>query len=154
MFFWNSIAFLYDPTNVGNLVCGSSAFSRPSLHTWKFSVHVLWKPSLKDFEHSLTSTWDECDCMVVCHSLAFPLVGTGMKTDLFQSHGHCWVFQICWHIECSTFAALSFRILNSSTGIPSPPLALFEVMLSFRWSLLLPGSEEWGHSARSQSSEQ
>ena len=52
-----------------------------------------------------------------------------MKTDLFQSCGHCWVFQICWHIECSTFTALSFRIWNSSTGIPSPPLALFIVML-------------------------
>ena len=52
-----------------------------------------------------------------------------MKTDLFQSCGHCWVFQICWHIECSTFTASSSRIWNSSTGIPSPPLALFIVML-------------------------
>ena len=51
-----------------------------------------------------------------------------MKTDLFQSCGHCWVFQICWHIECSTFTASSFRIWKSSTGIPSPPLALFIVM--------------------------
>ena len=53
-----------------------------------------------------------------------------MKTDLFQSCGHCWVFQICWHIECSTFTVSSFRIWNSSTGVPSPPLALFIVMLS------------------------
>ena len=52
-----------------------------------------------------------------------------MKTDFFQSCGHCWVFQIGWHIECSTFTASSFRIWNSSTGIPSPPLALFVVML-------------------------
>ena len=52
-----------------------------------------------------------------------------MKTDLFQSYGHCWVFQICWHIECSTSTASSFRISSSSTGIPSPPLALFIVML-------------------------
>ena len=52
-----------------------------------------------------------------------------MKTDLFQSCGHCWVFQICWHIECSTFTASSFRVWNSSTRIPSPPLALFVVML-------------------------
>ena len=57
------------------------------------------------------------------HSLALPFFGIGMKTDLFQSCGHCWVFQICWHIECSTFTASSFRIWNSSTGIPSPPLA-------------------------------
>ena len=53
-----------------------------------------------------------------------------MKIDLFQSCGYCWVFQICWHIECSTFTASSLRIWNSSTGIPSPPLALVVVMLS------------------------
>ena len=47
--------FLYDPMNVGNLVPGSSAFFKPSLYIWKFSVHVLLKPSLKDFEHNLTS---------------------------------------------------------------------------------------------------
>ena len=52
-----------------------------------------------------------------------------MKTDLFQSCGHCWVFQMCLHIECSTFTASSSRIWNSSTGIPPPPLALFAVML-------------------------
>ena len=52
-----------------------------------------------------------------------------MKTYLFQSCGHCWIFQIYWYIECSTFTASSFRIWNSSTGIPSPPLALFIVML-------------------------
>ena len=53
-----------------------------------------------------------------------------MKTDLFHSCCHCWVFQIYWHIECSTCTASSFRIWNSSTGILSPPLALFIVMLS------------------------
>ena len=52
-----------------------------------------------------------------------------MKTDIFQSYSHCWVFQICWHIEYSTFTASSFRIWNSSTGISSPPLALFIVKL-------------------------
>ena len=63
------------------------------------------------------------------HYLALPFLGVGMKTDLFQSFGHCWVFQICWHIACSTSTASSFRVWNSSTGIPSPPLALFIVML-------------------------
>ena len=53
-----------------------------------------------------------------------------MKIDLFQSCGHCRVFRICWHIEWSTFTASSLRIWNSSAGIPSPPLALFVVMLS------------------------
>ena len=64
------------------------------------------------------------------HSLGLPFFEIGMKTDPFQFCGHCWVFQICWHIECSTFTASSFRIWNSLTGIPSPPLALFIVMLS------------------------
>ena len=63
------------------------------------------------------------------HSLALPFLGIGMKTDLFQSLGHFGVFQICWHIECSTLIASSFRIVNSSTGIPSSPLALLLVML-------------------------
>ena len=43
------------------------------------------------------------------HSLALPLFWTGMKTDFFQSCDHHWVFQICWHIECSTLTASSFR---------------------------------------------
>ena len=62
------------------------------------------------------------------HSLSLPFFGIGMKTDLFQSCGHCWVFQISLHIECSTFTASSFRIWKSSTGIPSPPLALFVIV--------------------------
>ena len=52
-----------------------------------------------------------------------------MKTDLFQSCGHCWVSQICWHVECSTFTSSSLRIWNSSTGIPSPPLVMLSKAL-------------------------
>ena len=63
------------------------------------------------------------------HFLALPFIGIGKKTDLFQSCGHCWGFQICWHIECSIFTASSFRLWNSSTEILSSPLALFVVML-------------------------
>ena len=47
--------FFYDPTDGGNLVSGSSAFSKYSLYIWKFLVHVLLKPSLKNFEHDLAS---------------------------------------------------------------------------------------------------
>ena len=49
-----SPCFLYDPRNVGNMICGSSAFSKPNLYIWKFSIHILLKSSLKDFEHKLT----------------------------------------------------------------------------------------------------
>ena len=44
--------FYYDPMNVGNLISGSSAFSKPSLYVWKFLAHMLLKPSLKDFEYN------------------------------------------------------------------------------------------------------
>ena len=52
-----------------------------------------------------------------------------MRIELFQSCGHCWVFQICWHIECSTLIASSVRIWNSSAGIPSPPLTWLAAVL-------------------------
>ena len=45
--------FFYDPLDVGNLISGSSAFSKSSLYMWNFSVQVLLKPSLKDFEYYL-----------------------------------------------------------------------------------------------------
>ena len=47
--------FFYDPMNAGNLTSGSSTFSKSSLYIWKFSIHGLLKPSLKDFEHYLAS---------------------------------------------------------------------------------------------------
>ena len=45
--------FFYDPVDVGNLISSSSAFSKSSLNTWKFLVHVLLKSSLENFEHTL-----------------------------------------------------------------------------------------------------
>ena len=45
--------FFDDPADIGNLISGSSAFSKPSLYIWKFLVHILLKPSLKDFQHNL-----------------------------------------------------------------------------------------------------
>ena len=106
--------FFDNPVDVGNLISGSSAFSKTSLNIWKFMVHVLLKSDLENFEHYFTRVWDECNCAVV-----WAFFGIGMKTDLFQSCGHCWVFQICWHIECSACTASSSRIWTSSTGIPS-----------------------------------
>ena len=57
--------FFYDPTDVGNLISGSSAFSKSSLNSWKFSVHMLLKPGLEHFEYYFASVWNECNCMVV-----------------------------------------------------------------------------------------
>ena len=63
--FLDFFCFFYDPTDVGNLISGFSAFSKSTLYIWKFLVHVLLKPSLKDFEHYLSSMKNECSCVVV-----------------------------------------------------------------------------------------
>ena len=57
--------FFYDPTDIDNLISGSSAFSKSSLFIWKFSVHILLNPSLKDFERYFASMWNEPNCTVV-----------------------------------------------------------------------------------------
>ena len=57
--------FFDDPADIGNLISVSSAFSKTSLNIWKFSVHMLLKPGLENFEHYFTSMWDECNCVVV-----------------------------------------------------------------------------------------
>ena len=57
--------FFCDPMDVGNLISGSSAFSKSSLNIWKFLVHVLLKSCLENLEHCFASVWDECNCVVV-----------------------------------------------------------------------------------------
>ena len=57
--------FFYDPVNVGNLMSGSSAFSKSSLNIWNFSVHVPLKPILENFQHYFAGVWDECSCVLV-----------------------------------------------------------------------------------------
>ena len=140
--------FCYDPTDFGNFISGSSAFSKTSLNIWKFRIHIFLKPGLKNFEHYFASMWDECNCVVVLTFFGIAFFWDWMKTDIFQFCGHYWVFQICWHIECSTFTTSSFRIWNSSTRILSPSLALFIVMLPK--AHLTPHSKclalgEWSH---------
>ena len=63
--FLELFCFFYDPTNVGNLISRSPAFSKSSLNIWNFLVHVLLKPSLENFEHYFASMWNECNCTVV-----------------------------------------------------------------------------------------
>ena len=57
--------FFHDLVDVGNLISGSSAFSTTSLNIWKFTVHVLLKPGLEQFEYYFASMSDECNCAVV-----------------------------------------------------------------------------------------
>ena len=104
-----------------------SLSTKSSLYIWQFSVHVLLKPGLKDFEYNFASMWSEWNYTVVwtCFGIAF--LWDWNENWLFP--GHCWVFQICWHTEWSTLTASCFRNLNSLTGFPPPPRALFVVML-------------------------
>ena len=57
--------FSVDSTDVGNLISGSSAFSKTSLNIWKFTVHILLKSGLENFENYFASVGDECTCAVV-----------------------------------------------------------------------------------------
>jgi len=99
-------------------------------------VYILLKPGLENFEHHFASVWEKCNCVVVGAFFGFAFLWDIIKTDVFPSCGHCWVFQICRYIEWTTSTRSSFRIWNSSTGIPSPPVDLFIVMLpKAHWTL-------------------
>ena len=136
MFSWNSLAF--------SMMLNSMMLNFYDLAVWSliplpflnpaWTSGNSWSTYCRNLAWRILSiTLQLCGMSVIAqqfeHSLALPFLEIGMKTDLFQSCGHCWVFQICCHIECNTFTASSFRIWNSSTGIPLPPLALFVVML-------------------------
>ena len=92
-------------------------------------VHVLFKPSLENFEHYFASVWNECNCAVVSTFFDIAFLWDWNVNWPFPVLWPLLSFQMCWHIECSTFTASSFRVWKSSTGILSPPLALFVVML-------------------------
>ena len=120
--------FFNDPTDVGNLISVSLPFLKPAWISqssqsmyYRSLARRIFSIILLACEMSSIVQWFE-------NSLALPFYGTEMKTDLFQSCGHCWVLQICWHIECSTFTASAFGIWNTSAGISSLPLALFTVL--------------------------
>ena len=82
--------FFHDPADVGNLISGSSAFSKSSLkNIWKFLVHVLLKTSLEDFEHDLSSMWNECKCAVV-----WTFFGSAFLWDLNEN----WPFPVLWSL--------------------------------------------------------
>ena len=94
--------FFDDPTDVGNLISGSSAFSKSSLNIWNFMVHILLKLGLQNFEHYFTIVWDECSCVVV-----WTFFGIAFLWDWNEN----WSFPVLWpllsfpnllDIDCST----------------------------------------------------
>ena len=128
-FFLELSCFFDDEMDVGNLISGSSAFSKTSLNIWKFMVHVLLKPDLENFEHYFTSVWDECNFAVAWAFFGIAFFGDWNENRSFPVLWPLLSFQTCWYIECSTWKASSFGIWNSSTGIPPPPVTLFIMML-------------------------
>ena len=107
--------FLYGPADIGNVISGSFAFSKPSLYIWKFSVHIPLKPSLKDFEHYLASLWNQSSCTVAWtvfgidflwdwnENLPFPVLWPVLSfPDLLT----CWM----WHFKNIIF--LGFEIAH------------------------------------------
>ena len=129
MFFWNSVALsmIQQILAIWSLV--PLSFLKPAWTSGSSQFTCHWSLAWRILSITLLA----CEMSAIVrqfeHSLALPFFGIGMKTDLFQFCGHCWVFHIYWHIECSTFTASSFRIWNSLTGIPSPPLALFTTLI-------------------------
>ena len=79
--------FFNDPADVGNLISGSSAFSKFCLNIWKFTVHVLLKPGLENFEHYFARVWDECNCAVV-----WAFFGIAFLWDWNEN----WPFPVLW----------------------------------------------------------
>ena len=106
-----------------------SSFSKPSLDIWNFLVCTMLKPSMQDFKHDLTSMGDECNCLMVntFFGTNYPSWQLGWGS-IFSSP---MVFQICWHNECKSLMASSFRDLPSSAGISSHPLAFFNISASW-----------------------
>ena len=78
--------FFDDPADAGNLISASSAFSKSSLNIWKFTVRVLWKPGLENFEHYF-SMWDECNCAVI-----WAFFGIAFLWDWNEN----WPFPVLW----------------------------------------------------------
>ena len=100
--------FFHDPADVGNLISGSSGFSKTSLNIRKFMVHILLKPGLENFEHYFTSLWDMVEVITVFHLLR-----------------HVWLFVTPWTAACQAF--LSFSISQSLLKFMFIDLAMLSI---------------------------
>ena len=99
--------FYDDPTDVGNLISGSSAFSKSSLNIWKFMVHVLLKPGLGNFVLYFASMWDECNCTVVWTFFGIAFLCNWNDT---------WLFPVLWPL-LSFPSLLAYWVLHFHSTI-------------------------------------
>ena len=137
MFFCNYIAFSI-VTDADSLISGSSVFSKANLYILKFSIHIMLKPCLKDFEHYLASMWNECKCMVFGHSFfglkwnwsfldalcQIFLLGNlyaGQEATVRTGHGTPDWFQIAKGVAHQAPPSLGFSRQEHWSGLPFPP---------------------------------
>ena len=92
--------------DIGNLICGFSAFSKSSLNIRKFSVYVLSKPRLENFEHYFASVWDECNCVVVW---------------AFFGSAFLWDWNENWHFSSPVATAEFSKFAGMLSAATSPP---------------------------------
>ena len=85
--FLEFLCFFNIPVDFGHLISGSTAFSKSSLYIWRFSVCILLKPSLKDFDRNLINMWNKCNCMVVW---------TFFGIALLWNWNENWSFTLLW----------------------------------------------------------
>ena len=128
MFFGNSVAFPLIQWMLAIWSLVSLPFLNPVCTSGTFQFTYCWSLGLENFEHYFASMWNERNCAVVWTFFGIALLWDWSESWPSQSCGHYWVFQICWHIDCSTLTTSSFRIWNSSTGISSPSLVWFIVI--------------------------
>ena len=103
--------FFHDPADVGNLISGSSAFSKTSLNIWKFTVHVLLKSGLENFEHYFSSMWDECNCVVVWAFFVVVCInGSFLLLNSILSHWYANIY-LLRNIYVSRFELLQASLL-------------------------------------------
>ena len=129
--------FFHDPVDVANLISGSSAFSKISLNIRKFTVHILLKPGLENFEHYFTSVWDECNCAVVLAFLANHFETQSLEAGerqkrkglcvtfgmcaLLSRFGHVWLFVTPWTVAHQTPLSIGFSRQEYQSGFKRPP---------------------------------
>ena len=106
-FFMGLSYFFYELADVGNLISVSSAFSKSSLNIWNFTVHILLKPGLENFEYFFASMWDECNCAVV-----WAFFGIAFLWDWNEN----WPFLVLWPLlsfpNLLTYCVWHFHSIN------------------------------------------
>ena len=117
---WNSLS---QNSGVGSISLLQAIFptqgSNPGIpHCRRILYQLSHQGSPGKIKEAYEITWEACGISItVEYPVSLPFFVVRMKTEVFQSCGHCWVFQMCWHIECSTLTASSYRFSNSSPGI-------------------------------------